>query len=206
MPIDFPLYEGLLLVFAGQRWRVVAIHEGDKVVQLTPAPGGKPPQLGDSGGQVHSAVRAKMRTLLEGDHTPAYLDQQSRTLLEQPRREYATLELDSRPVITDGSDTLLFPWTGDRQLHTLAAIFNAAGMEAAVDSAALRLVGTPREAALTALKEVAKEPAHELARKFDSKATEKFDSWLSEELLCDQFESAVLDCLGAVQAARLLTS
>ncbi|MEV6445460.1 DEAD/DEAH box helicase [Amycolatopsis sp. NPDC051716] len=209
MPIDFPLYEGLLLVFAGQRWRVVSVHEEDKVVQLTPAPGGKPPHLGDSGGLVHSEVRAKMRTLLEGDHVPAYLDRQSRTLLEQARREYTTLELDSHPVIIDGSDTLLFPWTGDRQLHTLAVIFNATGMEAAVDSAALRLVGTASAAALTALRKVAKglaPDAHELARKVESKATEKFDSWLSEELLCDQFESAVLDCPGAVQAARLLIS
>ncbi|MFF4594163.1 DEAD/DEAH box helicase [Amycolatopsis sp. NPDC001319] len=209
MPIDFPLYEGLLLVFAGQRWRVAAVHEEDRIVQLTPALSGKPPHLGDSSGLVHSEVRAKMRTLLEGDHAPAYLDQASRTLLEQVRRVYATLELDSRPVITDGSDTLLFPWTGDQPLHTLAAILNASRMEAAVDGAALRLVGTPREAALTALTKVAEGPApdpHELARKVENKAVEKFDSWLSDDLLCDQFESAVLDCPGAVQAARLLTT
>jgi ATP-dependent Lhr-like helicase len=207
MPIDFPLYEGLLLVFAGQRWRVVAVHEEDKVVQLTPAPGGKPPQLGDSGGLVHEEVRARMRKLLEDDRAPAYLDQQSRTLLEQARREYATLKLDNRPVITDGADALLFPWAGDRQLHTLAMIFNASRMEAAVDGAALRLVGTPLEAALTALRMVVEGPApdpHELARKVESKATEKFDSWLSEELLCDQYVSAHIDCIGATSSAKCL--
>ncbi|MEU0532158.1 DEAD/DEAH box helicase [Amycolatopsis tolypomycina] len=204
MPIDFPLYEGLRLVFAGQRWRVVAVHEEDKVVQLAPAPGGKPPALGDSSGSVHHEVRIRMRELLEGDHVPAYIDQQSRTLLEQARREYATLELDSHPIITDGSDTLLFPWTGDRRLHTLAAVFNAAEVAAAVDGAALRLVGTSCQAAMTALAKVVDGPApdpYELARKVESKAVEKFDSWLSEELLCDQFVSAALDCAGAIDCA-----
>jgi ATP-dependent Lhr-like helicase len=207
MPIDFPLYEGLLLVFAGQRWRVVAVHEEDKVVQLTPAPGGKPPQLGDSGGLVHGEVRARMRILLEGDHAPAYLDRQSRTLFEQARREYAALGLDSCPVITDGSDTLLFPWPGDRELHTLAAIFNTSGMEATVDGPALRLVSTRPEAALIALTMVTEGPTpdpHEIARKVESKAVEKFDSWLSEELLNDQFVSASIDCVGAIESARSL--
>ncbi|WP_244181020.1 DEAD/DEAH box helicase [Amycolatopsis pretoriensis] len=207
MPIDFPLYEGLLLVFAGQRWRVVAVHEEDRVVQLTPSPGGKPPGLGESSGQVHEEVRARMRTLLEGDLSPAYLDQQSRALLEQARREYATLELDKCPVVADGSDTLLFPWTGDRRLHTLAAIFNASQMDTAVDDAALRLVGTSREAALTAVTTVAERPApdpHALARKVEGKATEKFDSWLSDELLCDQYVSAHIDCVGAVESATRL--
>jgi ATP-dependent Lhr-like helicase len=52
---------------------------------------------------------------------------------------------------------------------------------------------------------VAEGPApdpHELARKIESKATEKFDSWLSEELLCDQFISAQIDCTGALEAAH----
>lgn len=95
------------------------------------------------------------------------------------------------------------------RLHTLAAILNDTRMEAAVDGAALRLVGTPREAALTALTRVAEGPAPdpgELARKIESKATEKFDRWLSDDLLCAQFASAVLDCPGAVHAARVLTT
>ncbi|WP_410646793.1 DEAD/DEAH box helicase [Amycolatopsis sp. cmx-4-54] len=208
MPIDFPLYEGLLLVFAGRRWRVSAVHEDDKVVQLVPAAGGKPPHLGDSSGQVHLVVRARMRDLLEGDHTPPYLDRRSGELLAQARRAYASLGLDRVPVITDGQDTLVLPWGGDRELHTLAAILNATRMEAAVDSAALRLVGTPSAAALSALNKIAAgqiPDPEQLARKVKGKVTEKFDGWLSEELLCAQFASASLDCAGAVAMARRLT-
>lgn len=208
MPIDFPLYEGLLLVFAARRWRVTAIHEDDKVVQLSPAHGGKPPHLGDTAGLVHAEVRRRMRALLESDHIPSYLDAQTRTTLEQARREYAARELDRCRIITDGADTLLFPWTGDRQLHTLAAIFTTSRMDAAPENAALRLTGTTPAAAITALTVAARGPVPDpldLARKIGNKTTEKFDGWLSEDLLCEQYASASLDCPGAVEVARLFT-
>lgn len=160
---------------------MTAIREDDKVVQLTPAHGGKPPYLGDGAGLVHAEVRRRMCVLLESDQTPSDLDAQSRTTLEQARREYAARELDRSPVITDGADTLLFPWTGDRQLHTLAAIFTSSRMDAAPENSALRLTGTTPAAAITALTKVAQgalpDPL-ELARKIENKATEKFDSWL----------------------------
>jgi ATP-dependent Lhr-like helicase len=111
----------------------MAVHHEDKTVQLTPAGGGVPPLLDNGSVEVHLGVRTRMRTLLEGDAVPAYLDRRSRTLLEQARREYASLELDQAPITIDGSDTLLFPWNGDRALNTLAEILNTNGMSAAVE-------------------------------------------------------------------------
>lgn len=70
MPIDFPLYEGLLLIFAARRWRVLAVHDEDKVVQLTPAGGGLPPVLDNGSVEVHTGVRTRMRALFEGDIVP----------------------------------------------------------------------------------------------------------------------------------------
>jgi ATP-dependent helicase Lhr and Lhr-like helicase len=207
MPIDFPLYEGLLLIFAARRWQVLAVHPEDKVVQLTPAGGGVPPVLENGSVEVHPGIRTRMRTLLESEAVPAYLDTRSRTLLEQARREYATLELDQTPIVTDGSDTLLFPWTGDRTLNTLAEILNATGMAAAVEGPALRLVATSQDATLTALSSVAGNPPPapaDLAEKIENKEIEKFDMWLSEPLLNEQFASARLDCPGATDTAKAL--
>ncbi|MEV7046170.1 hypothetical protein [Amycolatopsis sp. NPDC051061] len=91
------------------------------------------------------------------------------------------------------------------QLHEhVFGVFNASRMEAVVDRATLRLVCTPLEAALTALTMVVEGPApdpHELARKVESKATEKFD-WLSEELLCERYVSAHIDYIGAIRSAN----
>lgn len=207
MPVDFPLYEGLLLIFAARRWRVLAVHDEDKVVQLAPAGGGVPPVLDNGNVEVHTGVRMRMRALFEDDIVPTYLDAQSRALLEQARREYATLELDHEPVTADGSDTILFPWAGDRALNTLVEIFNLAGMEAAAEGPALRLTGTTRAAAVSALSSVADGPTPdpvELARKIENKESDKFDKYLGEPLLSEQYASARLDCPGAAQIARTL--
>ncbi|GAB2968667.1 DEAD/DEAH box helicase [Amycolatopsis acidiphila] len=207
MPVDFPLYEGLLLLFAGRRWRVLAINDDDKSVQLVPAHGGTPPYLGDAAGSVHTGVRTRMRALLEGDRTPVYADAQTRALLEQARRDYAALGLDESPIIVEGSDTLFFPWIGNRQLHTLAAILSATGVDAAAEGAALRLVGCGWAVAVKALSAVVQGPVPlpvEVARKVGNKATQKFDHWLGEELLCEQYASASLDCDGALHAAESL--
>lgn len=207
MPIDFPLYEGLLLIFAARRWRVTAVHHEDKTVQLTPAGGGKPPQLDAGLPTVHAVVRSRMRSLLEDDTVPAYLDTQSRTLLEQARREYAVLELDRTPIISDGNDSLVFPWTGDRVLTTIVEILNVNGMQAATEGPALRLVGTTPKAAISALAAIANGPPPDpvaLARKITNKEIHKFDIWLSESLLSEQFATAQLDSPGATAAAKEL--
>jgi ATP-dependent Lhr-like helicase len=207
MPIHFPLYEGLLLIFAARRWRVLAVHPEDKAIQLTPAAGGRPPTLGGSAAEVHAVVRRRMRTTLESDTVPGYLDDQSRTLLAQARREYAARELGTTPVVTDGSDTVLFAWTGDRVLNTLAEILNTAGMEAAVEGPAVRLMGTTKAAAVTALSSIADNPPPnpiELASRIRNKEIEKFDAWLSESLLNEQYACARLDCLGATDTAKTL--
>ncbi|MFD2421761.1 DEAD/DEAH box helicase [Amycolatopsis pigmentata] len=156
---------------------------------------------------VHPEVRRRMRAFLEDDHTPGYADAQTRVLVEQARRAYAAFRLDEAPLLADGADTLLFPWTGDRQLNTLAVILCATGMNASADGAALRIVGTTRPEALTAVDAVACGPVPEpgeIARKVKNKATRKFDNWLSEDLLCEQYASTSLDCAGAVEAARIL--
>jgi ATP-dependent Lhr-like helicase len=207
MPIDFPLYEGLLLIFAARRWQVVAVHPEDKVVQLVPAGGGVPPVLDAGAVEVHAEVRKRMRTLFEGDTVPAYLDTLSRTLLGQARREYAALHLDREPVVNDGNDAVLFPWDGDRATYTLAELFNSRGMKASVEGPALRLAGTTKAATITALSVIAHGPAPDamtVVQKIENKETDKFDNWLSEPLLDQQFVSSRLDFPGAVRiAARL---
>ncbi|MFI6027957.1 hypothetical protein [Amycolatopsis magusensis] len=125
----------------------------------------------------------------------------------QASSSYAALELDSHPVTTDGSDTLLSrgPATANctpsRQFSTPPEWKRPSTAPRSGSSA------HPHEAALTSLAKMVKGPApdpYELAQKVESKAAEKFDNWLSEELLCEQFVSAALDRAGAVNCARTL--
>lgn len=209
MPISLPLYDGLLLVFSGRRWRVVAVHESEKVVELAPAAGGRPTFLGEASGSVHGKIRTRMRELLEDVVVPAYLDSRSVELLGQARRAYASSHLDSYPFLAEGADTIVFPWTGDRTLNTLVHVLNTRGVDASAEGAALRLGGTTPQAAAAALADFAEgtEPdPRAVAATVVNKAQEKFDEWIGESLLEEQFAAADLDCAGAVKVARVLTA
>jgi ATP-dependent helicase Lhr and Lhr-like helicase len=45
LPIDRPLSVGSLLIFAGQRWRILEIDTEKRTIQLTPSSGGKAPKF-----------------------------------------------------------------------------------------------------------------------------------------------------------------
>jgi hypothetical protein len=80
-------------------------------------------------------------------------------------------------------------------------------MKASVEGPALRLAGTTKAATITALSVIAHGPAPDamtVVQKIENKETDKFDNWLSEPLLDQQFVSSRLDFPGAVRiAARL---
>lgn len=205
MPIDFPLRENQLLVFAARRWRVLAVHDEDKVIQLVPASGGIPALSGQQSGCVHAVVRARMRLILAGDERFGYLDAAARAMLDRARRGYAELRLDERAIVRDGEDALILPWTGDRELCTLTQLLTAAGLDATADNLALRLPKTTTDDAAAAVRAVAATaPPSEidLARRVANKITAKYDRWLGEELLSAQYASTHLDCRAAVAIAE----
>lgn len=63
LPVDNPITPGMLLIFSGRRWKVVAIDTRQKVIDLVRSGGGRPPSFSGSGGEVADAVRQRMRTI-----------------------------------------------------------------------------------------------------------------------------------------------
>jgi ATP-dependent Lhr-like helicase len=205
MPVEFPLHSNQLLVFAARRWRVVAVHDEDKVIQLAAATGGTPSMTGQYLGRVHATVRARMRSILAGADDFTYLDGTARAALRRARRAYAELRLDQRCLFRDGQDTLVLPWTGDRELGTLAQLLMAEGRTVEVAGVALRVSEADPAATAAAIKAVAgREPPAEidLARQVLNKLTAKYDRWLGEELRSVQYASGRLDCAAAVRVAN----
>jgi ATP-dependent Lhr-like helicase len=209
MPVDNAIQENQLLVFAGRRWRVLALHDEDKVIQLTPAPGGKAAITGPSSGRVHAVVRARMRTILAGGEPFPYLDGTARQTLEQARRAFAELRLDERGFVREGRDVLVLPWTGDLELSTLAQLLIAQGLDATPQN----LVLTVAEATVDEVRAVVESIAGasppteiELARTVLNKMSAKYDDWLGDELLAVQYASMNLDCAAAVQVAKSLAA
>jgi len=208
MPVDNPIQEDQLIIFAGRRWRILALREEDKVIQLTPALGGRPIIAGPSSGRAHNVVRRRMQQVLADDSQFPYLDTTAQHALEQARRAYAELRLDEQHLIRDGQDVLVLPWTGDLELGTLAQLMIRQGLMAASQNLAL-VVRAPVDevrASLQAIIDASPPNELELARDVLNKRTAKYDHWLGDDLLAAQYATTHLDCAAALDAIRSINT
>jgi ATP-dependent Lhr-like helicase len=80
LPIDRPLEENSAIIFAGRRWRVVAVDEQRKVIEVRPSPGGRVPSFSGERGDVHDKIRQEMRVVYTANAMPPYLDATARDL------------------------------------------------------------------------------------------------------------------------------
>ena len=81
MPADQALYVDALLIFGGRRWKVSSVDHEQKVIEVVPAAGGRPPDFQRRCRVVHDRVRAEMRSVLASDAIPRYLSATAATLL-----------------------------------------------------------------------------------------------------------------------------
>lgn len=131
LPISFVLAEGMTIVFSGRRWRIEAVRDEEKVIEVAPDPTGKPPQFGGDACDLHDTVVAEMRRVLAGRDVPPFLDAQARTLLAEGRAVFGELGLAERSLVSLGEkSTLVFPWKGTIATDTLALALRACRLEA----------------------------------------------------------------------------
>lgn len=200
IPIDHPLVEGGLLIFAGRRWRIRDVDTASKVINLTAAGGGRPPAFSGSGIEIADGIRQRMNQLYESSHVPIYLDEAARGLFEEGRAAYDRLGLRESPLIAWGDDTLLFPWAGDRTMNTIHVLLNAENYESSLDGVGLTLRKTSVNEAATLLGHLATsaqpDPTH-VARAVTVKEHDKYDVYLDDDLLARSYAAAALDVAGA---------
>ncbi len=207
LPIDFPIYPDLLMVFAGQRWRVLHIDHRQHTIDLGRAIAGNPPRFGGTGLTVHDAVRTRMRTVLAGTHVPTFLDDAAADLLAQARRTFRQHRLADRNLLQQGSDTIIVPWAGTTTSHTLALTMNGMGVPCTVDGLALTCPRSSNITVLRALQQVvAQRPVDPvmLATSVELKTENKYDPWLSEDLLNQDYAARRLDTEASQRTARRL--
>ncbi|WP_277949937.1 DEAD/DEAH box helicase [Bailinhaonella thermotolerans] len=196
LPVDQPVAEGSLLLFAGRRWRVLTVDPEARLIDVAPASGGRPPTFTGAGPEVHDRVRVRMREVYESPRVPAYLDAAARLLLDQGRAAYRRLGLGETPLLPYGKDTLLFPFRGDRIMTTLTLALAARGVDAARQGLSLLLAGTSPEQAkdhLTSLAEEGLPSSADLARHIPDKRHDKYDFALSVPLLTLSWTTRHLD-------------
>lgn len=187
LPVDAPLVPEMMIVFAGRRWVVVAVHAEEKVLEVAPAPGGIPPKFGGGeAGEMHDRLVAEMLAVYAGTDVPPFLDANGKTLLAEGREAWRRLELDRSKLLPHGNGMLLFPWSGSRRRDSLFLALRTQGLKAAVCDVAIEVEAESARVAeaLSCLAASAPPDPMDLARMVEAKPVEKYDRYLDEALLC----------------------
>ncbi len=209
LPVSFPLVPDTFFIFAGLRWRIVSVDQKKKLVEVTPAPGGRPPAfVGGNGPIIHDRVRREMLHVYSSDKIPIYLDARAKSLLQEAREHFHRLELERNRVVADGTGSLLFLWVGDKIQNTLMVLLRSLEMKVAREDASISISGLkPREVQREFEKLLNAFPSdpREIAALIPNKATEKYDWLLDDNLLNAEYSSKSLDLEGARLAIVRLT-
>jgi ATP-dependent Lhr-like helicase len=200
VPIFQPLYEGVLLIFAGKRWKVTGIDTSARVVELERSSGGNPPLFGGGGAAVSDRVRAEMVAVYEATDTPVWLDTSAQSLLAEGRAAFNRFRLSDAAVLAGRSSVMLLPWTGDRALFTATIALLGQDIEASVEGPAIQIPhnGVDQvEAAIRRLLATNRPHPDELAALIQNRETDKWDWVLDETLGCESAAVRLLDVNGA---------
>jgi ATP-dependent Lhr-like helicase len=207
LPIDRPVSEGSYLIFGGRRWLVLSVDSQKKVIELQPAKGGKPPVFGGQLGWIHDRIRQEMFEVYKEKSIPVFLDAQAQELLAEGRENFHLYDLQNQQLFSHGNMTYLFCWMGDRVMDTIAAMLRAKGLKAVNEGIAVVVMNSSTEELTHCMKALKKEDvpdAYELARSIGNKATEKYDLFLTDELLSADYAASKLDADGAFKAVSKL--
>ena len=200
LPVDRPILPGTMLIFSGARWRVLSVDLALRVIELTAAEAGRPPVFPGTGGEIADEVRRTMRRLYRSTETPRYLDAAARTMLAEGRTAFHETGHATSGIFASGSDAVLFPWRGDRIMNTIAVVLAGLGRRVGQDGLAITVGDcTPAELRDLVRALVAAPPPDPvwLAATVRAKAHEKYDRYLSAELLDIAYAARALDVPGA---------
>ena len=185
IPIDFPLFIGQLILFAGKKWQVMSIEEEKKLIILKRAGGGRPPKFGGNGQGVHDIVRKEMFNVYLKKEPPIYLDKTAKRLFEEGVHYFYLLDLNKKSMLQMGNTIHLFPWLGDKIINTLVMLFRREGVSADCFAGIIDISNTDIESLLLNVGNILKKekptPA-ELASHIENTVVEKHDVFLSKEL------------------------
>ncbi len=203
LPIDRPVSEGSYLIFGGRRWLVLSVDSQKRVIDLKPAKGGKPPVFGGQSGWIHDRIRQEMLEVYKEKSIPVFLDVRAQELLAEGKKNFQRYDLQNQRLFSHGNITYLFCWMGDRAMDTIAAMLRAKGLKAVNEGIAIIVIQSSAEELTNCLRVLINEgvpDAFELAMSIDNKAKEKYDLFLTDELLSADYAASKLDSEGALKA------
>ncbi|BBF84821.1 helicase domain protein [Aquitalea magnusonii] len=196
LPISQMLTENQRILFGGRTWLVKEVHEEEKVVVVEKTRRGVAPAFAGGAGRTHSKVRQRMRELLEGGDTPAYLDSTAARFLSEARHSYERLGLHGTSFLDLGSSVVILPWLGDDANEFIACLLRYHGFEAMLADPFVEVQKGRRGIVemIQALKQgISPERLTDLFSEKDNLQREKWDWALPDTLLRKGYASQYLD-------------
>ena len=212
IPVDMPLSPDMTIIFVGRRWRVLEVHDKERVIEVAPDYAGKPPRFGGDAGEVHEAVIRRMRDVLLADVVPSYLDTTAAEILRSARAAYRRSGLDDVPIQPLGEDRyLLVPWTGTVGTISLALVLTCLDYRVGAYDGILD-VTSPRSHSGSLPSQLREIAAREIdlpdliQGRANALINEKFHHYLGDDLLLSDALSRRLDLDAVPDIAQSLCS
>jgi ATP-dependent helicase Lhr and Lhr-like helicase len=205
LPMNIPLMANMLFIFGGQRWRALTVDDFQQVVEVEPAATAKSPVFNGSSALVHDRVRQEMFRIYGNTDIPTYLDSAAQVLLTEARDAFTQHGLRDTAVIESGKQALLFCWQGDTVMNTILVQLLARGLKVCRDDLVIAVDRCSATELLMHLGELVDEgpaDASTLAVAVRNKTLEKYDRFLSEELLCLNYASGCLNTILAWETLK----
>lgn len=205
VPVSRPLTKDQRIIFGGRRWQVRDVDVQAKVIIVSAARGGAPPQFDGLGAMVHDAVRAEMRAVLADSSPCPFIDHGAKALLEEARKTFALLGLGERYLIESSGKCYLISWLGDYANDALRLLLNHVGLSCDNSGLAIEIyanIDQVREA-LKTVGTLDPSDLNSLLEEVQNMLREKWDWALPESLLVKSFTSISLDISTAISFAQI---
>lgn len=185
LPIVNVLGVGSIVGFAGRRWRVTAVDDLAKVLDVVPHPAGRVPMFDRlSSEPLHDRLVAEMLATYREAEVPAYLDSVGQELLSGGRGAFEELDLGRRRVIAAGKNVHVFLWRGSAINSIAAVILICAGFECEAHDVGFTVLDAEIDDVRSFLDGLVGIPPPDIVAGFaENLRTAKYDNYLSDELL-----------------------
>ncbi|MEE1340679.1 MAG: DEAD/DEAH box helicase [Succinivibrionaceae bacterium] len=210
IPLNQPLTIGKNFLFAGKGWEVVFVNPQNRIISVREY-NNKTEPIGLDGGSelIHDGVREKMFELYKGNIIPKYLNEEAQNNFIRGRKKFRELNLKKNPIYQDIEGLYIFPWKGDKIMHTIEQILIFNSQMATKAGSYIFVPSVNVIQFREKLEQVLKDPITQpeiLASVVKNLYYEKFDNFLNENLLRYSYGYRNFDLKGAYTYLKELQS
>lgn len=185
IPLSNIVGVGSLLVFAGQRWRIVAVDEAAKVLDVVSHRAGTLPKFDRlSLEPIHDRLSAEMLAVYRGDDSAPYLDKVAADFLIEGRAAFQGLGLERRRLIEFHRDTHVLTWRGSATNGVFAVVLASSGLDCEAHDIGVTVANATATEVSTIIGAISSVPDLDaLAAKVANLRQAKYDAFVPEGLL-----------------------